>query len=328
MLYFIFIIGDLTEDGYHRKMARLEALPSTSSEGVHVTTPSRQITQDLSNPNEKVKEKIKELFGRKHPPLPKHTTKQKNRVSKPLPLHRKKVTVVCVDDKTFSVPTRKARDKLVEEGKIREVYIGKAETKDVIMNKVSKLFPTSSQFLFLKPTGGKDLIPATLSEDDIQGDAILELVDGNNLYVRTTPPAQHSSRQPHAGSTPSSAGQPHAGSTPSSAGQPHAGSTPSSAGQPHAGSTPSSAGQPHAGSTPSSAGQPPPPVQHGARPPPPTLSIQHNTGQPPGSIRQIASNSAGRQSGGVHQQFVVGVGQVYATVVPTPKQFMQFNKGI
>ena len=42
-----FIISDLTEEGYHRKMERSEALLSTSSEGVHerVTTPSRQLTR-------------------------------------------------------------------------------------------------------------------------------------------------------------------------------------------------------------------------------------------------------------------------------------------
>ena len=71
-------------------MARLEALPSTSSEGVHdrVTTVSCQNTQDLSNPNESVKEKIKELFGRRHPSLPKHKIKPKQCVSNPLPIHR------------------------------------------------------------------------------------------------------------------------------------------------------------------------------------------------------------------------------------------------
>ena len=45
-----FIIGDLTEEGYHRKMARLEAA-ALPSETVHGTTSSRQIAQDLSNPN-------------------------------------------------------------------------------------------------------------------------------------------------------------------------------------------------------------------------------------------------------------------------------------
>ena len=59
--------------------------------------------------------------------MPKHTNKR-NRVSKPLSIHGKKVTVVCIDDKMLSIPTRKIRDKLVEKGKIREIYIGKAET--------------------------------------------------------------------------------------------------------------------------------------------------------------------------------------------------------
>ena len=324
---YIFIIGDLTEGGYHRKLSRLEALPSTSSEGVHVheATTSRQITQDLSKPNENVKEKIKELFGRRHSSLPKRETKPKKCVSKPLPIHRKKVTVVCVDDKTFSIPTRKARDKLVEECKIKELYIGKAETKSAIVDKINKLFPASTQFVFLKTTGGKDLIPATFSDydDDIQGDAILELADANNLYVRATQPAQHSS---DAGVTPPSAGLPpppvqHTQSAQQSS---NAHFTPTSAGlpPPPVQRTPSaqhSSRQADAGFTPTSAGLPPPPVQHSARPPPPSLPIQQNTVQATGSIRQIAGNGAG-------QQFLVGaVGQVYATVVPTPKQF---NKGI
>ena len=132
-------------------MARLEAA-ALPSETVHGTTSSRQIAQDLSNPNEKVREKIKELFGRKHPPMPKHTiiiNKQKNHVSKPLSLHRNKVTVVCVDDKMFSIPTRKIRDKLVEEGKIREMYIGKP---NLLLQIKSKSYSTQqATFSFLKP---------------------------------------------------------------------------------------------------------------------------------------------------------------------------------
>ena len=217
---------------------------------------------------------------------------------------KKKVTVVCVDDKMFSIPTRKMRDKLVEEGKIREMYIGKAETKSVITDKIKKLFNTASHVQFLKATSARDLLPVTFSDEDVQGDSILELVEGNNLYVRASPPAQHTS---------------------------------------------------HAGS---SAVQSSLPVEHGARPlvPPPTFS---NTGQPPGTIQQTAGRSATQQSGSgrppgaiqqtagksatqqsgsgqppgaiqqtgssVHQQFLVGVGRVHATVLPTPKQF---NKGI
>ena len=124
-------------------MARLETLPSTSSEGL--TTPNRHITQDLSNPNEKMKEKIKQLFGRaKHPTMPKQVVKSSKtkpcHVSKPF--HRKRITVVCVDRKTFSTPNRKARDKLVEEGKIKEVYIGKTGIQSAVIEKFRKYFPT------------------------------------------------------------------------------------------------------------------------------------------------------------------------------------------
>ena len=43
---------------------------------------------------------------------------------------------MCVDDKTFSIATRKAQDKLVEECKIKKVYIGKAETKSALVDKL------------------------------------------------------------------------------------------------------------------------------------------------------------------------------------------------
>lgn len=151
-------------------MARLDEAPpstSSSSEGVHTAT---EIAHGLSNPNPQLKQKINELFGRKQrytESLPKLANKQKNHPSKPV--HRKKITVVCVDNKTFSIPTRKARDKLVEEGKIREVYIGNTETKSVIIEKIRKLFPTSGhQLLLLKTTltSAKDLIPAFSDEDE------------------------------------------------------------------------------------------------------------------------------------------------------------------
>ena len=47
--------------------------------------------------------------------MPKLANKPKNRPS------------LCI--KTFSIPIRKGRDKLVEEGKIKEVYIVNTETK-------------------------------------------------------------------------------------------------------------------------------------------------------------------------------------------------------
>ena len=65
-----------------------------------------------------------------------------------------------IDDKMFSILTRKIRDKLVEEGKIREMYIGKAETKSVITDKIKKLFNTASHVQFLKATSARDLPPS------------------------------------------------------------------------------------------------------------------------------------------------------------------------
>ena len=327
-------------------MARLEAA-ALPSETVHGTTSSRQIAQDLSNPNEKVREKIKELFGRKHPPMPKHTiNKQKNRVSKPLSLHRKKVTVVCVDDKTFSIPTRKIRDKLVEEGKIREMYIGKAETKSVITDKIKKLFNTASHVQFLKATSARDLLPVTFSDEDVQGDSILELIEGNNLYVRASPPAQHTL---HAGSSAVQSSLPvEHGAGPlvppptfSNTGQP-AGTIQQTAGrsatQQSGSGRPPGAIQQTTGKSvtqQSGSGRPPGAIQQTAGR---SATQQLGSGRPPVTVQQTAGKSATQQLGSgqppdaiqqtdssVHQQFLVGIGRVHATVLPTPKQF---NKGI
>ena len=77
-------VGELTQEGYTRKMAWLEE-PSSS----------KSICKELSQPEVSVKEKIKELFGRgssKSCPLPKKKiTKQTERNTT--------VTLVCVDKK-------------------------------------------------------------------------------------------------------------------------------------------------------------------------------------------------------------------------------------
>ena len=86
-------VGELTQEGYTRKMARLEEPSSPKS-----------ICKELSQPEVSVKEKIKELFGRgssKNCPLPKKKiTKQTERNTR--------VTLVCVEKKTFHTQQKSA----------------------------------------------------------------------------------------------------------------------------------------------------------------------------------------------------------------------------
>ena len=95
----------------------------------------------------------------------------------------KAITVVCVHPKTFATPKRKARNNLAEAENIKEL----SENKSVIMEKLHQSFPSSESFTFLKVTSGKDPIPASsLPEDDAFGEALLELTDGTDLYVRAS----------------------------------------------------------------------------------------------------------------------------------------------
>lgn len=172
-----FTAGDLTQEGYSRKMARLDAIqfPLTSS--------GKTISEDLANPTDPLKQKIQELFGRaKTSPIPSLKTVKSAPPKKPA-MHRKRITVVCIDKNMYTIPSRKARDKLVEEGKVKEVFVGKNEGEAVILEKLHRLFPSSSNdsFVLMKSTTGRDLIPASLTGE---GAALLEITDGASLYVK------------------------------------------------------------------------------------------------------------------------------------------------
>ena len=70
---------------------------------------------------------------------------------------------MCVHDKMFSIPTTKLRDKLVEEGKIWEMYIGIAETNLLLQIKSKDYFTQLAMFCFLKiPVQGTSLCLAVL----------------------------------------------------------------------------------------------------------------------------------------------------------------------
>ena len=191
----------------------------------------------------------------------------------------------------------------------------------------SKSYSTQqATFSFLKPPcSARDLLPVTFSDEDVQGDSILELIEGNNLYVRASLPAQHTS---HAGSSAVQSSLPVEHGARPLVPPP----TFSNTGQPP-GTIQQTAGR--SATQQSGSGQPPGAIQQTTGR---SATQQSGSGQPPGAIQQTTGKSATQQSGSgrppssiqqtgssVHQQFLVGIGRVHATVLPTPKQF---NKGI
>ena len=180
-------VGEITEQGFTRKMARLEntlvpAKPATTraSPGPSAVKESaKDISSELGSVNERVRGKIQDLYGRKKAKPP--TNPKESKTIKGAKFHRKEVTVFCVDLKTFAVPTRKQRDCLVKEGKVQETFLGKSESESEvmeIMEKLNLLFP-DYVLTFLKVIGSKGLIPA-----DMSGCSVMDIVDRINLYVR------------------------------------------------------------------------------------------------------------------------------------------------
>ena len=51
-------------------------------------------------------------------------------------LQKKRVTIVILGLKTHAVPKRKARDKLVEDGRVQELLIGMNESETEVCRKV------------------------------------------------------------------------------------------------------------------------------------------------------------------------------------------------
>ena len=88
------------------------------------------------------------MFGRKRPSgsLPKSTSK-KIKLEAESKFHCKKITVLCVDNKVFSVPSRKVRDAIVKEGLVKEIYISKYETVFDVLERVKALFPKHTVYM-------------------------------------------------------------------------------------------------------------------------------------------------------------------------------------
>ena len=53
----------------------------------------------------------------------------------------KRLTVVCLHSNVHVVPKRKMRDKLVEEGRVKEIVLEEDHDEQVVTGKIVKLFP-------------------------------------------------------------------------------------------------------------------------------------------------------------------------------------------
>lgn len=119
-------VGELTEQGYHKKLALLDNEYGHCSKS---QASAREISAEMEQPTSAViKERIQHIFGRKRSSLslPKNVPKQKR--PKPIPhAHRKKITVLCVNEEVYSVPNRKLRDTFVKQGMVKEIYVSKNE---------------------------------------------------------------------------------------------------------------------------------------------------------------------------------------------------------
>ena len=196
MFHYYLLVGDITEQGFRNKKARLENKYTQTSDSEEPSPISgSQIAESLSKPSSSVQQTIKTLFGRKSSDslfCPSAITAKCSRqkaTQKNLKLP-KRVTVVHLEDKMYSVPRRKARDKLIEGGRVKEVLIASSEDEQTIHRKIAAAFSTlkgCDEYEFLHVSSGLDLLKAEFPQGSSSwsGEAVLKLLDGNSLYIKS-----------------------------------------------------------------------------------------------------------------------------------------------
>ena len=121
----------------------------------------------------------------------------------------KRLTAVCLHLNVYAVPKRKMRDKLVEEGRVKEIVLEEDHDEQVVTGKIVKLFPkllsqeNSPPFHYMYVTSSGDIIRVELPEDHTgwDGEAVCCITDGNNVYIKpafshTTGKVVHSAPTP------------------------------------------------------------------------------------------------------------------------------------
>ena len=112
----------------------------------------------------------------------------------------KRLTAVCLHLNVYAVPKRKMRDKLVEEGRVKEIVLEEDHDEQVVTGKIVKLFPkllsqeNSAQFHYMYATSSGD-IRAELPEGHTgwDGEAVCCIADAYNVYIK--PAFSHTSAQ-------------------------------------------------------------------------------------------------------------------------------------
>ena len=104
-------------------------------------------------------------------------------------LQKKRVTIVILDVKTHAVPKRKARDKLVEDGRVQELLIGINESETEVCRKIKdkmSKFLGDTSFKYMAVSSSSDIIPAELpeGENEWSGQAVLQIANGGSIYVK------------------------------------------------------------------------------------------------------------------------------------------------
>ena len=78
-------------------------------------------------------------------------------------------TIVTLDPKTHAVPKRKARDKLVEDGRVQELLIGMNESETEVCRKIQEKmskFLGERSFQYMAVSSSSDIIPAEFPDQN------------------------------------------------------------------------------------------------------------------------------------------------------------------
>ena len=169
LLFLSYYAGDITDQGFSKKKAARYCQPAQK--------PS-EMAESLARPSTSIQETIRSLYGRRPAFNPsaicgkkegkKKETKQGSQKESQKILRR--LTVVCLQPTAYAVPKRKTRDKLVADGRVKEIVLGEDHDERVVTGKILKLFPNllskdnSPPFRYMHASSSGDIICAELPE--------------------------------------------------------------------------------------------------------------------------------------------------------------------
>ena len=195
IILILLFLGDITEQGFRNKKARLEKKYTQTTDSEEPSPMSgSEIADSLSNPSSSVQQSIKTLFGRKSSDsvfCPSAITAKYSRQKKKSVRLPKRITVVYLEDKMHFVPRRKVRDRLIEGGRVEEVLISSSENEQSVHRKIAGAFSTlegCDEYDFLHVSSSLDLLKAELPQglSSWSGEAVLQLVgESNSLYIKS-----------------------------------------------------------------------------------------------------------------------------------------------